>query len=110
MYQAFMLTVALLFLGVLGLPAGMLYYGMQHPPPPQYGPSMQEKLAAEWDGRCVTNGNGEVGRTISLLRDRTGTYVDFRPTDVADERFRKYELYVHLNVVDCPERLAAARM
>jgi hypothetical protein len=105
MLQAFMLCVAIILLGVIGLPAAILYYGIHHPPPPQFGPSMQEKLAADWGDRCVTNGNGEVGRTLSSGRDVSGTYVDFRPTERADERFRKYELYVHLKIANCPERL-----
>lgn len=104
MFQAIMLSVAIILLGTLGLPGAMLYYDMHHPSPPQFGPSMQEKLSADWGGRCVTNGNGEVGRTLASGRDRTGTYVDFRPTDKADDRFRKYEQYVHLKIADCPER------
>jgi hypothetical protein len=102
-FQAIMLSVAILFLGVLGLPAAMLYYGMQHPSPPQYGPSIQEKLAADWGDRCVANGNGEVGRTLPSGRDRTGTYVDFNVNGVHDAKFEKFERYRHLKIVDCPQ-------
>lgn len=101
MYQTIMLTIAIMFLGVLGLPAGMLYYGMQHPSPPQYGPSMQEKLAAEWGDRCVINGNGEVGRTLTPGRDRSGTFVDFNQGSPREAKFEKYEQFRHLKLVDC---------
>ncbi len=106
MFQVILLSFTLFFSIYGTLAAAMFYHGSRYSAPRQFGPSIEEKLSAEWGRRCVMNGNGEIGRTVPMGRDHLGTHVDFNRTQQTWEpRFEKYEQYVHLKVVDCPPRL-----
>lgn len=101
MHQAVMLTIAILFPGVFGLRQACstteCSTRLRHSRTPRCRRSSRRK----WDYRCVMNGNGKAGRTMSRGRDRSGTFIDFNQGSLRDANFEKYERYRNLKFLDC---------